>query len=380
MKVKAGGRRQQPAEWRADACAASVIMPTTSWTGPFEVCARRVLDQIEASPRAVEFIVVHDGPMPKPPAWLRRPAVTVLEARVRSGPAAARNKAAKQARGAILFFVDSDVELAADALERVCRGLGPDDGPVAMFGTYDDAPAGSGVVSQYRNLLHHHTHVTHPGRSTTFWAGCGAVRAAHFADLGGFDERYGCPSIEDIELGMRISAHGGEIVLDPLLRGKHHKVWTLRSMVATDIACRAVPWTKLIVKTGRLPATLNIDWNNRISGILAVASVTAAVWAALTGSGVLVATACGAMVVALNRDFYLLCLKRRGPIFAAACVALHFLYFIYASVAFGVVVLSAFVRRGWSAAPPCPTEAASPATGVGEESPAYGATASPPVV
>jgi hypothetical protein len=95
---------------------------------------------------------------------------------------------------------------------------------------------------------------------------------------------------------------------------------------------------------------------------------------------VLVATACGAMVVALNRDFYLLCLKRRGPIFAAACVALHFLYFIYASVAFGVVVLSAFVRRGWSAAPPCPTEVASPATGVGEESPAYGATASPPVV
>jgi transposase len=31
-------------------------------------------------------------------------------------------------------------------------------------------------VSRFRNLLHHHTHTTHPGPACTFWAGCGAVR------------------------------------------------------------------------------------------------------------------------------------------------------------------------------------------------------------
>lgn len=367
---------------QTEACAATVIMPTTSWAGPFEVCARRVLDEIAASSRAVEFIVVHDGPMQTPPEWLRRPAVTVLETGVRSGPAAARNRAARQARGEILFFVDSDVELAAGAVERACRDLAADDGLVAVFGTYDDAPAGAGVVSQYRNLLHHHTHVTHPGRATTFWAGCGAVRARQFLDLGGFDESYDCPSIEDIELGMRIHAHGGEIVLDPLLRGKHHKVWTLRSMVATDIACRAVPWTRLIVKDGRLPAALNLDWRSRASGVLAVAGVGTAFAATWRGSwpALVVAVACVALVIGLNRDFYLLCARRRGPVFAAMSVVLHFLYFVYASVAFGVVVVSAMIRRGWAVAPPCPPGRVARVSRPPAKTSAEEATVSPPAV
>lgn len=341
------GRRRSAA---AD-CAVTLIMPTTSWTGPFAVCARRVLDLLDAAPCAAEFIVVHDGPMPKPPAWLRRPDVRVLATRMRAGPAAARNKAADEARGQILFFVDADVELAADALDRVQAAFAADDGLVAVFGAYDDSPAAPGIVSQYRNLLHHHTHVSHPGRVGTFWAGCGAVRAAQFQDVGGFDEQFRYPSVEDIELGIRIAAHGGRIDLDPGLQGKHHKAWTLRSMVVTDIASRAVPWTRLIMSAGSLPATLNVDWKSRICGVLAVASMVAMIAATANRFGFPVAIGCIAGIVALNLDFYLLCMRRRGMVFAIAAAALHFLFFIYSTVTFGAVVLSTLVfgnRR-----PPC---------------------------
>lgn len=353
QRQKPNGRRQASAA----GCAISVIMPTHSWQGPFEACARRVLELVERSSIPAEFIVVHDGPMTKPPEWLRRSGASVFGTRSVRGPAAARNKAAEQALGTVLFFVDSDVELAADALERVHASFVTDDGPVAVFGAYDNAPASPGVVSQFRNLLHHHTHVSHPGRAGTFWAGCGAVRAAQFHDLGGFDEKYECPSVEDIELGNRIATHGGRIVLDPLLQGKHHKVWTLRSMVVTDISSRAIPWTKLIVNTGRLPATLNVDWKNRISGVMTVASVAAAAWAAWTGTGLPVAIGCAAGVVALNLDFYLLCIRRHGLAFGAAGVALHFLFFLYSSIAFGAVVVSALVfgkRRSPCTSPSSP--------------------------
>lgn len=317
----------------------TVIMPTTGWTETFATCARRVLDCIDAAGFPTEFVVVHDGRMSKSPAWLRRPDVHIVSTRNARGPAAARNKAAAEARGRVLLFVDADVEIAFDVLERVHTAFAADPDLVALFGTYDDAPAAAGMVSQFRNLLHHHTHFAHPGRAGTFWAGCGAVRTAQFHDLGGFDEGYEYPSVEDIELGMRIRAHGGRILLDPLVQCKHHKNWSLRSMVTTDIVCRAVPWTRLIVKSGRLPADLNIDWKNRISGVLAVGAVGAMMTAVIWPVAWIVATLALLGVVALNLDFYLLCLRQRGPLFATLAVGLHGFFFLYSSVTFGVVVV-----------------------------------------
>lgn len=332
-RKRAGHRRRKSA-----ACVVSVIMPTTSWDGAFVTCARAVLHLLDTSPVAAEFIVVHDGRSPKPPEWLRRPDVRVLGTRAVGGPAAARNKAAAEARGTILFFVDADVEVAADALQRVCEVLDADDGPVAVFGAYDDAPADRGTVSRFRNLLHHHTHLTHPGPAGTFWAGCGAVRAAHFHDVGGFDEGYDRPSVEDIELGMRLRDHGGRIVLDPLLQGKHHKAWTLWSMVRTDILCRAVPWAKLIIQSRRMPASLNLDWKSRISGLLAVTGMVAAVATPFMGGAIFMAVACVAGVFGLNIGLYRTCRKSGGPVFAAAAFVLHFAFFIYSSLTFACVV------------------------------------------
>ncbi len=51
----------------------------------------------------------------------------------------------------------------------------------ALFGSYDDAPAAPGLVSQYRNLLHHFVHQQGVFRDEirpahTFWTGCGMIR------------------------------------------------------------------------------------------------------------------------------------------------------------------------------------------------------------
>ena len=276
-------------------------MPTVSWRGVFEQCAQRVLDIIEAANFAAEFIVVYDGTMAKPPAWLQRSGVRIVSTRVINGPAMARNKAAESARGQLLFFVDADVTLALDSLERVYTAFQSDDDLVALFGAYDDEPSALDTVSQFRNLLHHHTHVAHPGRASTFWTGCGAVRTAAFLDAAGFDSSDRYPSVADIELGMRITAAGGKIVFDPLISCKHTKRWTLASMIRTDIVHRARPWTQLIMSRHSLPESLSLD-------------------------------------------FYLLCLRKRGIPFAAASFALHMLYFVDSSITFGVVVVEELLR------------------------------------
>ena len=186
----------------------SVVMPTTDFGETFGTCAKRVIETLRPD-LGDEFLVVFDGEAPSSPDWLADSGITPLATNRRAGPAAARNLAAESARGDVILFVDADVELVPDALERVRAAFDTDPDLCGVFGAYDAEPAAPGLVSRFRNLLHHHTHVRHAGPAETFWAGCGAMRTGAFLDLGGFDTRYREPSIEDIELGSRAAAAGG---------------------------------------------------------------------------------------------------------------------------------------------------------------------------
>jgi glycosyltransferase involved in cell wall biosynthesis len=290
------------------------------------VCAA-VLSLLDETTANAEVVFVFDGSPPPVPAWLDRPGVTIVKTGTRSGPAIARNLAAESARGEVLFFVDADVELAADAIDRVHAAFAADPDLVGLFGAYDDEPAAVSLTSTFRNLLHHHTHVSNPGTAGTFWSGCGAMRTTAFLDVGGFDEKFAYPSVEDIELGMRVAANGGKILLAPDVRCKHLKHWTLASMVITDIVHRATPWTRLIMNSRELPASLNLDWRGRLSGICSVLLAACLAVAVFAPVALWAALACGLVVVALNSSFYGLCARKRGVGFAVASFALHWLYF-----------------------------------------------------
>ncbi len=225
-----------------------------------------------------------------------------------SGPAAARNAGAGRARGEILVFVDADVEVHGDALALMARHFDEDPELAAVFGAYDDRPPGTSLVSRFRNLLHHHVHTSAEGPAETFWAGLGAVRATDFERVGGFDaSRFAKPSVEDIELGMRLRAAGARVRLDPGIRGRHLKRWTLGSMLHTDFARRGVPWVRLQVEDGRVARGLNLSPRHRLSALCSLALV-----AALIGRRPRAAAVAALAQLALNADFYALLARRGG--------------------------------------------------------------------
>jgi GT2 family glycosyltransferase len=254
--------------------------------------------------------------------------IVVVEESERPGPAAARNEGARRATGDVLVFVDADVVVHRDAFGRIRRAF-EDESLVAVFGSYDDAPAAEGVVSGFRNLLHHHVHQEGAGPAETFWAGLGAIRRDALLAAGGFDEhRYARPSIEDVELGLRLSSAGHRIRLDPELQGTHLKSWTLRQMVATDVLHRGAPWVDLMLDR-RLPSsTLNLGWRHRLSAVAAVGLV-AAVAGRRHRTGALLLLA----LVGLNVSFYELLLRKRGPEEAALGVGLHVVHHLSAATA-----------------------------------------------
>lgn len=251
------------------------------------------------------------------------------------GPAAARNDGARQASGEVLVFVDADVVPHHDAFARVRRAFDLNPELVALFGSYDDTPAAPGVVSAFRNLLHHFVHQEGAGPVPTFWAGLGAIRRDSFFDAGGFDaERYSVPSIEDIELGARLAANRALIVLDPHLQGTHLKHWSLWEMVRTDFRRRGIPWVDLMLRRRQASSALNLGLRHRLS---ALASLVAAL--ALARRRLRFATGATLILVALNFRFYVLLARRRGPWVAAIGIALHALHHLVgvAAVPAGIV-------------------------------------------
>lgn len=295
----------------------SVIIPATNSPETLDAAIAAVED---AADPLDELIVVRDAPKP--------------------GPAAARNEGARQANGDVFVFVDADIEVHADALERIGAAFDDDPSLAAVFGAYDDAPKEQALVSSFRNLLHHHVHASNAGPATTFWAGLGAIRRDAFFAVGCFDEeRYPKPSVEDIELGSRLHAAGYRILLEPTIQGTHLKRWTLTSMVKTDLLQRGVPWVELLLSGRADRAALNLGWRHRVSALASVALVGSVV-TRRAGAGAVSLLTLGAA----NRSFYSLLARRRGPFGAATGVLLHAVHHLTA-VAAAPLGLLAYMRR-----------------------------------
>jgi glycosyltransferase involved in cell wall biosynthesis len=320
-----------------------------------------------------ECIVVDDGSTDASGAIARAWGAQVLQSDApRSGPGRARNRGASLATAPLLCFVDADVVVRPDTLARFVALFSAESDVAAVFGSYDTQPRDGGLLSQYRNLLHHYVHQTGREEASTFWAGCGAIRRDAFLALGGFDAGYTRPSIEDIELGYRLRARGERILLVKEIQVSHLKRWTLLGILTTDIRDRALPWTALIQRTGVLPNDLNLDWRSRASA-LSVYALAGLVAAAPWWARARLLTALPlAILFICNRGLYGFFLRERGVAFLLGALPMHWLYFGYSSLAFAVGTLwyrTRGQRRGSGVA--CHTDE-------GVRLPAQGATQSAP--
>ena len=328
----------------------SVVIPAYNAAATLECC----LASLAASTFPVlETIVVDDGSSDGSAEIARRRGAIVLSTGVRGGPARARNRGARAARGGILLFLDADVAIHPDTIERAVATLAGDASVAAVIGSYDDAPAAPNFLSQYKNLQHCFVHRNGRREACTFWSGCGAIRRPVFLQAGGFTESYALASIEDVELGYRLVRAGRRIVLDKLVLAAHLKRWTLPALLRSDIFERAVPWTRLIVDTRCLPDDLNVRWSQRVSALLALALVAVLPAGMLRVSAVpylWAALALWLSIVAGNLSFYRFLASKRGLLFAVMAMPFHFAYLVYSAVVF-VLAGAWYSLRLRSAAP-----------------------------
>jgi GT2 family glycosyltransferase len=310
----------------------SIIVPFHKDLGSLERC----LEALTARPADAEVIVAADGAIEDcHPAALRHDA-KVIEVPGPAGPAVARNAAARAAAGDVLVFVDADVVISPGALDRIVDTFDRQPSTSAVFGAYDDHPWDPGFFSQYKNLAHAFVHRTSATSTRTFWAGFGAVRRASLLAVGGFDERFGRPSVEDIDFGYRLTAAGHRVVLDPALSASHLKRWTFASMVVSDVRDRGIPWTQLLHRYGGMHDDLNLRHGYRLAVGLAYAAVAALALAFVDIRFAWIAAILFAGQAALGRQYYSFFSRKRGVLFAIRVFPVHVLHHLFNGLSFAV--------------------------------------------
>jgi glycosyltransferase involved in cell wall biosynthesis len=270
------------------------------------------------------------------------------------GPAHGRNKAAATAGKAYLMFVDADVIIHRDTIDKLVEEV-ERTGAAAAIGSYDDHPRSRRLPALYANLRHHFVHQAGNREATTFWSGIGLMKADVFREFGGFDDAlFAHPSIEDVELGMRLINARKRIRLVPEAQGTHWKDWTLWRVWHTDVVRRALPWSRLIADGQLAEADLNLAKKER-----ALALAALLIPATLAGGFFfrplwLAAALLLALYVTGIFPFVRLLARRMNPLQLIAAIGLHLCYHIYASATYAAVMLATRLglRRRGSFRPP----------------------------
>ncbi|ELR97384.1 glycosyltransferase family 2 protein [Gloeocapsa sp. PCC 73106] len=320
----------------------SIIIPVYNGGEAFTRCLTSLKN---SKVRPLEIIVVADGDTDGSGELAEKFGAKVLRNNTSKGPATARNKGAAIARGDILLFIDADVTIYPDTLAKVAQVFESEPDLTALIGSYDDQPGALNFLSQYRNLFHHYNHQIAKEEASTFWGACGGIKREVFLEMGGFDESYRRPCIEDVELGYRLKAAGYRIRLCKEIHVKHLKHWTPYSMLRADFFYRALPWTELIHRQNYLPNDLNLQWSSRLSVLLVYSLLAVSVTGFWTPSVWIVAILIISSLLTLNAPVYQFFWEKRGFLFTLRTLPWHWLYYFYSGLGFALGTLRYWLFR-----------------------------------
>src|SRR5579871_3764158 len=189
----------------------SIIIPTFNGASRIGNCLEALLQQTH--PPETEIVVVNDGSTDNTTEVVGRYPVRLIS-QANAGPAAARNRGAREAKGSIILFTDDDCVPIQDWLAIMVEPF-KDPETVGVKGVYRTSQKGliaRFVQIEYEDRYRLMERLPSIDFIDTYSAG---FRRDRFLDMGGYDTSFPVACAEDVELSYRMSARGWKMKFVP---------------------------------------------------------------------------------------------------------------------------------------------------------------------
>lgn len=282
-----------------------------------------------------EMIVVDDCSTDSTAEMVKSYPVRCVRMEKNSGPAAARNRGVREAKGDVIIFCDSDIELGNDALPLIRKYFEKED-VKSMLAAGFLPPSNKGFFPLFKHYLELSWIENNPVENTEhFSARLGAIHKDLFIKAGGFDESIHSASVEDYEFGHRVAKLTRTRICYDIMYAHRHPTFFRQAKLFFNRACLYIP---ILMKKG---SPDNIGASSREAEI----AISAFLSQLLLASGIfrpkmiILSLFFFAVHVFLSRKLFRVVLTQKGICFAMYSILVNYIlsFFIVSGASWGMV-------------------------------------------
>ena len=244
----------------------SIIIPLYNAEKTLEKCLTAVFNSTFQN---FEVLVVDDASTDSSIKIAESFPCKIFKLPYNQGPSVARNFGAKNAKGRVLLFIDSDIVIQRDTLSLFVDSL---KSYSAVFGIYTQKPGTDGLLTLYQNFYAHKSIRDTKEHTCMFYSYCAAIKKHIFLKVGGFDETWRRPTVEDVQLGLRLCEKGYRIYLNKNIQVVHHANFNIKRFIK-NYFYKSLDLSKLMLSRKRLSLD-NEGWTNRKNLISLIAGLS----------------------------------------------------------------------------------------------------------
>ena len=192
--------------------SASIIIPTFNGASRIGRCLDALVEQHDRA--NAEILVVDDGSADGTAKVVRRYPGVRLISEANAGPASARNRGAREARGEILLFTDDDCVPTPNWLKAMLEPFADPEvvGVKGIYRTKQQRLIARFVQIEYEDRYRLMARLERIDFVDTYSA---AFRRRSFLQMGGYDTGFPVACAEDAELSYRMSREGWKMQFAP---------------------------------------------------------------------------------------------------------------------------------------------------------------------
>lgn len=236
----------------------SIIIPVKDAENTLPYCLEAIK---KSSYKNYELIVVDDNSNDNSVEIAKKFGSKIFYTGKNNGANYARNLGGNNASGDLLIFIDSDIVVQKDTINKIIELLQYENID-AVVGVYTAKHRNESIVSQYKNLWIRYSYLKSPPEIDWLFGSVSGIKKDVFKQVGGFDVNLlSHKGNDDIELGKRFAQKKFNIILNPDIEVEHLKHYNLWSFIKNEFN-RSSGFAELAFRLGETTHSLKHGFVN----------------------------------------------------------------------------------------------------------------------